>query len=81
MDEIVSYIKEYVEREYDIPAGRDILEFDFLDEGYVDSISFFAFMAEIEDRYNIEISDEELSNRQLSTIGGLANFIRKRIDN
>ena len=80
MDEIILFLKEYIERDYDIPEDENLMEFKYLESGYIDSIALFSFMAAIEKRFNIEITDEDMMDRNLATIGGLAEFIKRKVE-
>ena len=78
MEKILLFLQEYIEREYDLPKDEDFMEFKYLESGYIDSIAVFAFMADIEKHFDIEITDNEMMDESLSTIGGLAKFIQRK---
>jgi acyl carrier protein len=50
---------------------------NFLDYGYIDSLTGVVFLAEIEERYGIEIDDLELVER-LNSIDALAVHVAER---
>ena len=47
-----------------------------LDDLKADSLDVAAFMLELEERYNVEIPDEELGN--LVTVGDIAAYLEKK---
>ncbi len=78
-ENVIAYIKDYVERDTPIPAGEDVLSFNFLGSGYVDSIELFAFWVSIEEKFGVEITEEDMDRPELATIGGLADFVCMRM--
>lgn len=79
MDEVKQYIVDYIERDFPMPENVEIEKFNFLDEGYVDSIEFFAFLIEIENHFCISITEEEMQNTDIHTIGGLKKLILEKM--
>ena len=75
MDEIKDFIVEYIEHEYEIPEGTDLDSFNYVEEGYIDSMGLIQFIAVIEDEFGIEFSDEDLSGDEIKTVGKLAKLI------
>ena len=80
MEEIRNFIVDYIEREYTIPGGTDLDRFNYVEEGYIDSIGLIQFIAVIEDEYGIEFSDEELSGEEIKTVGSLVKLICEKRD-
>ncbi|MBR6271413.1 MAG: acyl carrier protein [Lachnospiraceae bacterium] len=80
MDTIKRYIVNYLEREYALPEGVDIDTFDFLENGYVDSMGMIQFVVLLEDEFGIAFDDEELSLPEFKTVGGLAGIIHSKME-
>lgn len=81
MDKIRDVILEFVEREYKLPDDVDYNHFDFVENGYVDSMGLVQFVAIIEDNFDIEFSKEELLSSEFKTVGGLEKLIKTKIEN
>lgn len=80
MDTIRKTILEFVEREYKLPKDIDFDNFDYMENGYVDSMGLVQFVAILEDEYDIEFTKEELFSNNFRTINGLANMIQSKIE-
>lgn len=78
MEEIKSFIVEYLEREYALPTDIDIDNFNFVDEGYVDSMAMVQFIVLLEDEFGIAFSDDELMDKSFRTVGGLAQVVARK---
>ena len=62
MNSIESFIIEYIQREYTVDENINILELNYVESGYVDSMGLIQFIATIEDEFQIEFSDDDLNN-------------------
>ena len=80
MEDIRNKILEFVEREYKLPEDVDYDKFDFLENGYVDSMGLVQFVAILEDDFDIEFTKEELLSDEFKTVGGLEKIIRAKIE-
>ncbi len=80
MEQIKNTILEFVEREYKLPKDIDFDNFDYMENGYVDSMGLVQFVAILEDEYDIEFTKEELFSNNFRTINGLANMIQSKIE-
>ena len=56
------------------------INFNYIEEGFIDSLNFIKFIFEIEDRYKIQFSQKELSSRNLKKINSLSQIINKKIN-
>lgn len=81
MDEIRDTILEFIEREYKLPDDVDYDNFDYIANGYVDSMGLVQFVAILEDDFDIEFSKEELFSGEFRTIGGLERLIKEKTEN
>ena len=80
MTEIREKILEFVEREYKLPEDADLDGFDFVENGYVDSMGLVQFVAILEDDFDIEFTADELLSAEFKTIGGLEKIISDKIN-
>lgn len=80
MDNIRKFILDFVEREYKLPENVDYEIFDFVAEGFVDSMGLVQFVTILEDEYDIEFSSDELLSNDFKTVGKLEKLIQKKID-
>lgn len=79
MNEIKSVILDFVEREYKLPDDVDYEVFDYVQNGYVDSMALVQFVAILEDEFDIEFSKEELLSNGFRTVSGLERIIKSKI--
>ena len=79
MEEIKEFIVDYIQREYTLPADTDVMELNYIESGYIDSLGFVQFVALIEEEFDIVFSDEELESPDMKVVGKLVALIdRKR---
>ena len=79
MEEIQEFIVDYIQREYTLPADTDVMELNYIESGYIDSLGFVQFVALIEEEFDIVFSDEELDSPDMKVVGKLVALIdRKR---
>ena len=79
MEEIKAFIVDYIQREYTLPADMDVMELNYIESGYIDSLGFVQFVALIEEEFDIVFSDEELDSPDMKVVGKLVALIdRKR---
>lgn len=79
MEEIKEFIVDYIQREYTLPADMDVMELNYIESGYIDSLGFVQFVALIEEEFDIIFSDEELDSPDMKVVGKLVALIdRKR---
>ena len=79
MEEIKEFIVDYIQREYTLPADMDVMELNYIESGYIDSLGFGQFVALIEEEVDIVFSDEELDSPDMKVVGKLVALIdRKR---
>lgn len=79
MEKIREFIIEYIESEYKLPEGYDD-SFDFVKNGYVNSMRMVMFVILLEEEFNITFDDEELEKPEFKTIGGLTQMIQDKIN-
>jgi acyl carrier protein len=79
MPDIERFILDYLQAEYAIPPDVCPQALNFVEAGYVDSIGVIRFIAELEDTFGIEFSDEELTSPAFRTVGTLTGIIEGKI--
>jgi len=77
MNNIKEFVVEYIQREYTFPEGTDVMNLNYVESGYVDSLGLIQFIATLEDEFGFEFTDEDMKNPDLRVIGKLI----KRIEN
>jgi D-alanine--poly(phosphoribitol) ligase subunit 2 len=77
--EIKEFIIKNIEKKGKLPQGVDLDTFNFVVTGYVDSLAIIKFVIELEEKYDIQISDEEILLPEFQTIGGLAALIGAKL--
>ena len=80
MDKIKAFILDYIQREYTIPEGTDINNFNYVTSGDVDSLGFIQFIAVLEDEFAIQFTDEEVESEDIKVVGKLAEMIARKRD-
>lgn len=80
MDKIRQTILDFVEREYKLPENVDYDTFDFVENGFVDSMGMVQFVTILEDEFDIEFSAEELLSEDFRTVSGLEKLIERKIN-
>lgn len=78
-DSITQFVIGLIEKKGKLPQNEDILAFNYIDSGYVDSIGIIKFVVEIEAKYEIEITEADIESNEFRTIGGLISIINKKI--
>ena len=58
----------------DISGASDVFE-----EGYVTSLGLIQFMIELEEKFNIRFTDDELYSEDIRVVGSLAELIEKKM--
>ena len=77
-EEIKEFILRYIEMKGKLPENTDIDSFDYVGTGYLDSLSLIKFVVKLEEKFDIEIEDEEILRPEFRTIGGLVSFIQEK---
>lgn len=80
MNNVKEFIVEYIQREYTIPEEVNVMELNYVESGYVDSLGLIQFIATIEDEFGIEFSDEDLENPNIKIVGELIKMIIEKIN-
>lgn len=78
MNNVKEFVIDYIQREYTVPAEVDIMTLNYVEEGYVDSLGFVQFIAILEDEFDIQFSEEEMSNPDIKIVGKLISLVESK---
>ena len=77
---VKDFVIDYIQREYTIPDDVDIMNLNFIEQGYVDSLGMIQFIYTLEDEFGITFSDEDLKNDDLKVVGKLISIVESKIE-
>jgi len=77
-DEIKKFIVKYIEKKGKLPKEIDLEKFNYIDTGYIDSMSLIKFVVELEQKFDIEITDDDMMLPEFRTIGGVVKIIKEK---
>ena len=72
-------IMNLIQKKYTIDETVDLEKFNYIESGFVDSLGIIQFIAELEDEFSIEFSDEELASTEFKTVGGVIKIVEEKI--
>lgn len=80
MEEIVRHLEEHIRERYEIDSDDDEFTVDvhLFDYGFIDSMGATALIAHIEQKYGIEVTNQDLMLYSLNTINEIAEFIHTK---
>ena len=78
-EEIKDYVVALMQKKYTLKEMDNLDSFNYVESGYVDSIELLQFLVEIEDHFEFEFEDDELTNARLQTVGGLVDIICEKL--
>ncbi len=79
-DMVKDFIIDYIQREYTVPSDVDIINLNFVEEGYVDSLGLVQFIYTLEDEFGITFSDEELQSPDITVVGKLISIVETKME-
>lgn len=74
--DIEEFILKYLSKKGKLPQDIDVDKFNYIDTGYIDSMGIIKFVVELEQKFGIEISEEDIISNDFRTIGGLCKIIK-----
>ena len=80
MEKVKEFIVDYIQREYTISEDIDIMELNYVESGYIDSMGMIQFIAVIEDEFGISFSDDELAEPDIKVVGKLINMVVNKLE-
>lgn len=81
MERVKDFIINFIERDYSLPEDLDLMNLNYAESGYVDSISMIQFIVEIEEEFNITFSNDELNDPDIKIVGKLIELVNSKISN
>lgn len=78
MKSIRNFILNYLQKEYTFPDD-DIDTINYVESGYIDSLATLKFVVELEDKFGIGFSDDELSLPDFKIVGGLIQLVQSKV--
>lgn len=76
---VKEYILELLQKNYTIEDDADVDNLNYIEEGYVTSLGLIQFMIELEEKFNIRFTDDELYSEDIRVVGSLAELIEKKM--
>lgn len=77
-DNIQEFILKQIEKKGKLPDNIDINTFNYIDSGYIDSMAIIKFAVELESKFDIEITDDDIISKDFKTVGGLVSLIKRK---
>ena len=81
LDEVTTYIKNFIVDELDDSSIVISGETNFVDDRLLDSFSILTLIMELESEFNIKFAPAELSDAALKTIDGLSSKAHLKTSN
>ncbi len=78
MSEVKDFLLSYFKDRFD-DIGDNLAGVDLIEDGYIDSMALYSFVAKLEDQFAIQFSDEELLSRDFRKLDTLAKLVEKKI--
>lgn len=75
-EEIKDFVVNYIEKKGKLPQGVNLDEFNYIDSGYIDSMGIIKFVIALEEKFDVEISEDDMMLNEFRTIGGLVKIIK-----
>lgn len=74
-----AFVLSLIEKKAKLPAGFGE-SFDYMQSGHIDSMGLIKFMLEIEAKYDIEITEDDMESPDFRTIGGIVLLIKNKLE-
>ena len=78
-EEVIDFIIKYFEKKKPIIEGQDIKSIRYLEEGFVDSLGLMKFIVALEEKFDIEITEEDMKKEAFYLTDGLTNIIIRKV--
>tara|TARA_B100001029_G_C14976499_1_gene403379 strand:- start:517 stop:771 length:255 start_codon:yes stop_codon:yes gene_type:complete len=78
-DKILKTIIKFLEKRGSITEKKNILSYNFIKKGHIDSLNSIKFIFELEDKFKIKFTKKEINSSQFEKIGSLVNIIKKKV--
>lgn len=77
--EIAEKVLDMLQAEYELPKDIDIMRFNYVDSGFVDSLGLVRFLSLIMDEFDIDFDDDEMLSPEIRVVENLVNLIANKI--
>lgn len=74
-----SYIYSLIEKKSKIKDDSDRDQINYIEEGYIDSFGLIQFILDIEEKFSIEFSEEEMQSKEFRIVGELIKMVEDKI--
>ena len=78
-DEVKCFIIKLLEGKRPIAKDIDIDSLKYFKSGYVDSLGLMKFIFQIEEKFDVEISEEDMMDESFGTVGGVVDIVSKKL--
>ena len=79
-EDIRAFLIERIQRKKLFDADCDIDNFDYIKSRHVDSMGVMMFVIDVEAKFDVEFSDDEIASDRFRTIAGLTRMIEEKIN-
>ena len=80
MERVKDFIIDYIQREYTVSDDTDIMNLNYVEQGYIDSLGLIQFIAVIEDEFGIEFSEDDLASDDVKVVGKMIDLISSKME-
>ena len=81
MPNVREYILDALQKEYSFKTGESADNINYVEEGYMDSLGIIQFIADIEETFGIEFTDDEMVSSEFKVVGSLIQMIERKLGN
>ena len=78
-NEVREFVIKLLEKKRPIAKDIDIDSLEYFKSGHVDSLGLMKFILQIEENFDVEISEEDMMNKAFATVGGVVEIISKKL--
>ena len=81
MSDVIEQLRHFIVEELEFSGSPDRLVDDYplIDNRVVDSVALVQMVSFLEERYDIEIDDEELTPENFGTLRSIADFVAQKV--
>ncbi|GIO12303.1 hypothetical protein J19TS2_18580 [Cohnella xylanilytica] len=77
---VMDYVLGLLQKKSTIDDSVDLDTFDYMENGYVDSLGVIQFVFDMEEEFGIAFTDEELASSSFRIVGELVKLIEKKLE-
>ena len=77
--EIYTFVQQQFEKKKPVTPSDEFASLRYLESGHVDSLGLMSFLSAVENRFNIEIDENDIMSSEFRTVGGLVSIIDKKL--